>query len=174
MAISTRKFILIFVVVVLLVLLLSAGIRLGIERSEEWLAQKAEDAVLAEPERAIRGHLDALNREDYAHAYGMLSNPLKDELTVTEFTDIIRRNPQVFKTSDFTRVRGLIQTTLVAGSVCRIRGTVTNTQGVKIPVRVVLVSSDDRWLFWSFYWREGEEWRYWGIQSVGSSPDEDE
>jgi hypothetical protein len=169
---TTRKFVLIFVVVVVLVLLLSVAIRLGWQRSQAWMAEKAEEMVLNEPERVIREHLEALNREDYAHAYGMLSRTAKAELTLTDFTEIIRHNPQVFKTSRFTRVRGLIQSTLVAGSTCTIRGTVTNTKGGEIPVRVVLVSSDGRWLFWGFHWQDGEEWRYWGIQLGGSNLDE--
>jgi len=139
---DTKKLFLIIGGVALLLVLLVAGIGGGIF----WLVWEAT----AEPVRVTREHLDAINREDYPRAYDLLSASLKAELSLEDFTNHVRANPQTFKTSDSTFSNRNIE-----NDVCTLRGTVTSTDGGKTPVRVTLVKEGGEWRIRGFRWGEG-------------------
>jgi len=142
MAISNKKIVLILVGVGLLFILLIAGIGGGIF----WFVWEAT----GEPVRVTREHLDAMNKEDYSRAYGHLSSSLKAELSLENFTNLVRQNPQVFKTSDSTFSNRKIE-----NDVCTLRGTVTAMDGGKTPVRITLVKEGGEWRIRGFRWGEG-------------------
>jgi len=141
MAMSTKKIVLILVGVGLLFILLIAGIGGGIF----WLVWE----WTSEPVRVTREHLDAINREDYPHAYSLLSTSLKAELSLEDFTNHVRQNPQIFKTTDSTFSNRNIE-----NDVCTLRGTVTSTEGGKTPVRITLVKEGGQWRIRAFRWGE--------------------
>jgi len=142
MALSTKKIVLILVGVgfafILLIVVIGGGVFWVVW---EWTS---------EPVRVTREHLEALNQEDYPRAYGHLSSSLQAELSLEEFTDLVRQNPQVFKTSDSTFSNRKIE-----NDVCTLRGTVTSTQGGKTPVRITLVKEGGQWRIRGFRWGEG-------------------
>jgi hypothetical protein len=142
MAMSTKKIVLILVGVGVLFVLLIVSIGGGVF----WLVWEAT----AEPVRVTREHLDALNREDYPTAYAHLSTSLQAELSLEQFTNLVRQNPQVFKTSDSTFSNRKIE-----NDVCTLRGTVTSIEGGKTPVRVTLVKEGGQWRIRGFRWGEG-------------------
>ncbi len=111
-----------------------------------WLFWEATSA----PVRVTREHLDAINQEDYPRAYGLLSASLKAELSLEDFTNHVRANPQIFKTSDST-----FSSRNIENDVCTLRGTVTSTEGGKTPVRVTLVKEGGEWRIRGFRWGEG-------------------
>jgi len=139
---DTKKIFLIVAGVALLFLLLVGGIGGGIF----WLVWKAT----AEPVRVTREHLDAINKEGYPRAYSLLSASLKAELSLEDFTNHVRANPQIFKTSDVT-----FSNRKIDNDVCTLRGTVTSTEGGKTPVRVTLVKEGGEWRIRGFRWGEG-------------------
>jgi len=94
-------------------------------------------------------YLDAINREDYPHAYSLLSTSLKAELSLEDFTNHVRQNPQIFKTTDSTFSNRNIE-----NDVCTLRGTVTSTEGGKTPVRITLVKEGGQWRIRAFRWGE--------------------
>ena len=142
MALDTKKIILIIAGVALLFVLLIGGIGGGIF----WLVWKAT----AEPVRVAREHLDAINQEDYPRAYSYLSASLKAELSLEDFANHVRQNPQVFKTSDTTFSNRKIE-----NDVCTLRGSVTSTEGGVTPIRVTLVKEGGEWRIRGFRWGEG-------------------
>ena len=137
MAMSTKKIVLILVGVGLLFLLLIGGI--------VWLVWE----WTAEPVRVTREHLDAINKEDYPRAYSLLSASLQAELSLEDFTNHVRANPQIFKTSDSTFSHRNIE-----NDVCTLRGTVTSIDGGKTPVRITLVNEGGQWRIRAFRWGE--------------------
>ncbi|MGH9779499.1 MAG: DUF4864 domain-containing protein [Candidatus Acidiferrales bacterium] len=141
MALSTKKIILILVGVALVLILLIGGIGGGIV----WLVWE----WTAEPVRVTREHLDAINKEDYPRAYSLLSASLQAELSLEDFTNHVRANPQIFKTSDSTFSHRNIE-----NDVCTLRGTVTSTEGGKTPVRITLVNEGGQWRIRAFRWGE--------------------
>ena len=136
---DAKKLFLIIGGVALLFVLLVAGIGGGIF----WLVWKAT----AEPVRVTREHLDAINQEDYPRAYSLLSQSLKAELSLEDFTNHVRANPQTFKTTDSTFSNRKIE-----NDVCTLRGTVTSAEGGKTPVRVTLVKEGGEWRIRGFRW----------------------
>ncbi len=142
MALSNKKIALILVGVGLLFILLIGAIGGGIF----WFVWEAT----SEPVKVTREHLGALNREDFPAAYAHLSTSLQAELSLEQFTSLVRQNPQVFKTSDSTFSNRKIE-----NDVCTLRGTVTSTEGGKTPVRVTLVKEGGQWRIRGFRWGEG-------------------
>ena len=142
MALSTKQIVLILLGIGLLFILLIVAIGGGVF----WLVWE----VTAEPVQVTRDHLDALNHEDYPRAYGYLSASLQTELSLEDFTNHVRSNPQIFKTSDSTFSNRKIE-----NDVCTLRGTVTSTQGGKTPVKVTLVKEREHWRIRNFRWGEG-------------------
>ncbi len=143
---DTKKLFLIIGGVALLLVLLVGGIGGGIF----WLIWEGT----SEPVRVTRDHLDAINKEDYPRAYDLLSASLKVELSLEDFTNHVRANPQIFKTSDSTFSNRKIE-----NDVCTLRGTVTSSEGGKTPVRVTLVNEGGEWRIRGFRWGDaaGEE-----------------
>jgi hypothetical protein len=136
---DTKKLFFIIGGVAVLFVVLIAAIGGGIF----WLVWEAT----AEPVRVTRDHLDAINKEDYPRAYSYLSASLQAELSLEDFTNHVRANPQIFKTSDST-----FSNRNVENDVCTLRGTVTSTDGGKTPVRVTLVKEGGQWRIRGFRW----------------------
>lgn len=139
---GTKKILLIVAGVGLLFVLLVGGIGGGIF----WLVWKAT----AEPTRVAREHLEAINQGDYPRAYNQLSSALKADLSQERFTEVVTQNPQVFKTTDIT-----FSNRKIDNDVCTLRGTVTNPEGGKTPIRVTLVKEGGEWRIRGFSWGEG-------------------
>ncbi|HXE74789.1 MAG TPA: DUF4864 domain-containing protein [Candidatus Xenobia bacterium] len=142
MTTSTKKLALMIIGAVLLVIIFIGAIGGGIF----WLVWEAT----AEPVRVTRDHLDALNKEDYPRAYSYLSSSLQAELSLEDFAEHVRSNPQIFKTTDSTFSNRKIE-----NDVCTLRGALTSTAGGKTPVRVILVKEGDQWRIRGFRWGDG-------------------
>lgn len=133
----------------------------GLDRAFDWMGNQAAEQRskrAAEPLGVTREHLDALNQDDYARAYSLLSNGAKEELTLKEFTRLVREKPQVFKTSYTT-----LRPTEVSDGICTLSGRLINMEDRGTRAEVTLIVEDEQWRLQSFYWKEGEVWRFWGI-----------
>jgi len=139
MAMSTKRLALMIIGAALLIIIFIGAIGGGIF----WLVWEAT----AEPVRVTRDHLDAINQEDYPRAYGHLSASLQAELSLEDFTNHVRANPQIFKTSDSTFSNRKIE-----NDVCTLRGTLTSADGGKTPVRITLVKEGEQWRIRGFRW----------------------
>lgn len=108
--------------------------------------------LTAEPVNVVRAHLEAINQDDYARAYGYFSASLKDQHSLEEFQAFVEENRAALKSSDST-----FSSRKIENEVCTLRGTLSGQQGRVTPVRYTLMKEGERWAISGFRLGGGDE-----------------
>jgi hypothetical protein len=99
----------------------------------------------AGPEEAIQGFLAAAGSGDYTKAHGYFSTALKQVQPLDLFTKVASEHQQLFQVQDTTFNDRAVD---MAGA--KLSGTVTLTNGTKLPASFQLVREDGQWRFTSY------------------------